>query len=131
MNISVAGIQWWDSKSFTAGSVGLAWWARFARMHTLCRRAPNAPFAQAQRCLRRRRGFPTHLLQARTLPVASAAAVRHSSVLLKAAALQIQRIKMSMGAQAGGWAQQQSGGENRFISAAHRCYRLGRTRPNR
>uniref|UniRef100_A0A670YWI4 Protein KRI1 homolog n=1 Tax=Pseudonaja textilis TaxID=8673 RepID=A0A670YWI4_PSETE len=48
------------------------------------------------------------------IPVVSAAAMRHSSVPLKAAALQIQRIKVSLGVWAGGWAQQQSGGENRF-----------------
>uniref|UniRef100_A0A2H6MUP1 Uncharacterized protein n=1 Tax=Micrurus carvalhoi TaxID=3147026 RepID=A0A2H6MUP1_9SAUR len=38
----------------------------------------------------------------------------HSSMPRKTVALQIQRIKVSMGAWAGGWAQQHSGGENRF-----------------
>uniref|UniRef100_A0A8C5RLR5 RIMB1/RIM3A-C-like N-terminal domain-containing protein n=1 Tax=Laticauda laticaudata TaxID=8630 RepID=A0A8C5RLR5_LATLA len=61
--------------------------------------------------------------------IASAAATQHSSVPHKAAALQIQRIKVSKGAQASGWAQQQSIGENRF--GLHCSSLLGRTGPNR
>uniref|UniRef100_A0A8C6V963 C2H2-type domain-containing protein n=2 Tax=Elapinae TaxID=42168 RepID=A0A8C6V963_NAJNA len=58
-------------------------------------------FARAAHA-RRRRGVPTRLLQACMILVASAAATQHSSVPRKAAALQIHRVKVSMGAQAGG-----------------------------
>ncbi|ETE66420.1 Protein Jumonji, partial [Ophiophagus hannah] len=82
--------------------------------HFVCVRMPNAHFAQAQRHLHRCRGVLTHLLQACTLPVASAAAVQHSAVSHKAAVLHIHTIKVSMGAWVGRWVQQQSGGENWF-----------------
>uniref|UniRef100_A0A8C6X5M6 Coiled-coil domain containing 81 n=1 Tax=Naja naja TaxID=35670 RepID=A0A8C6X5M6_NAJNA len=52
-------------------------------------------------------GILTHLQQACTIPVASAAATQHSFVPHKAAALQIQRMKVSMAARAGGRDQQQ------------------------